>query len=440
MDNKFFDAHFHAYNLSHPNLSAFLDRFFSKDKSKNEEEDTDDDNPDKDKSLYGAISSLFKLRTDALNVLSIMDNDCGNYFLNIDYYLMNAGKGYKFPEMTDYQKIVLVPLVVDFTVNRKQFDKKFEKKVFYKLPPQKPVDAQISDLFKGIKFYYENDLQVISKIVNKKTIYDINHININDTGETLENAKNRKRFEIYPFLGLNTLHYNLKELKADLEKYFYNYNSLNTKQKDLYQKFYDKLGTFDGNLNKENYDYNFIFSGIKVYPPLGFDPWPLDAKEKAKVEHLYKICSEKGIPVTTHCSSGGFKSVFDNKKLTNPKKWEQVLQTYPKLKLNLAHMGYSKESWKNKVIDLICNKSYPNVYTDFSDFGHSQHFYNSLRRKMNNNAVMKEKVMFGSDFMINLFESNSYNDYLKKFFASKLSQVVKDKLCNKNPLIFLFGK
>ena len=341
--------------------------------------------------------------------------------------------------LTDYQKIVLVPLVVDFTVNQKQFDKKFEKKVFYKLPPQKPVDSQISDLFKGIKFYYENDLQVISKTVNKKTIYDINHININDTGETSEHAKKRKRFEIYPFFGLNTLHYEKKELEKLLTKYFGNYNSVNANQKDLYQKFYDKLGTFDGNLNKGNYDYNFIFSGIKVYPPLGFDPWPIDAIEKAKVECLYKFCSNRGIPITTHCSSGGFKSVFDNEKLTNPGKWEQVLQIYPKLKLNLAHMGYSKASWKNKVIDLICNKSYPNAYTDFSDFGHSQHFYNSLRRKMNKNSELENKVMFGSDFMVNLFESDSYNDYLKKFFDSKLLQTDKEKLCNKNPQKFLFG-
>lgn len=430
MDKKFVDAHFHAYNLSHPNLSAFADRFLTKHKEES----------DKKKTLHERINSLFKFPTRALNVLSIMDNDLGDYFLYINYYLYNSEEEKTFPEITNCQKIVLCPLVVDFGLEEKQFDTKFEQNMFYKLPPQKPVNKQISDLFKGIKFYFENDLKVSSVVKQGKTIYDISHININASGETLEHAKKRKLFEIYPFLGINTQNCELAELKVKLDKFFSKYDSLNTSQEELYQKFYDNMGKFDGNLNQKNYDYNYIFSGIKMYPPLGFDPWPTDQIEKTKVQYLYKFCSEKGIPITTHCSSGGFKTIFNNKKLTNPAKWEQVLQKYSNLKLNLAHMGQDNKNWMKKVINLITDKTYPNVYTDFSDYGHDQKFYRSLKKTMNDNKGSEDRIMFGSDFMINLLDSNSYNEYLKIFFESKLDDKIKNKLYNQNPLKFLFGE
>ena len=55
------------------------------------------------------------------------------------------------------------------------------------------------------------------------------------------------------------------------------------------------------------------------------------------------------------------------------------------------------------------------------------------------NPELYKKILFGSDFSINLLASkvNSYNEYLKAFQVAKLSY--KDYLCEFNPERFLFG-
>jgi len=104
------------------------------------------------------------------------------------------------------------------------------------------------------------------------------------------------------------------------------------------------------------------FAGVKLYPPLGFDPWPTTSTEEmAKVRYLYGYCSEKAIPITMHVSDGGFIAVPNSEELTSPRKWQAVLHAYPHLKVNLAHMGHQakkkwglfpKREWQEIVLDL----------------------------------------------------------------------------------------
>lgn len=137
------------------------------------------------------------------------------------------------------------------------------------------------------------------------------------------------------------------------------------------------------------------FLGIKLYAPVGFSPTsPVLFGTDREDDCLYRYCSENAIPITAHCSPGGFAS-FANKvtvhghiqvnegveieiegmqgpvgsdgvceingrvlfstsveqhgleamvaersrTLNHPNIWRRVLEKYPELYLNLAHFG-----------------------------------------------------------------------------------------------------
>ncbi len=65
---------------------------------------------------------------------------------------------------------------------------------------------------------------------------------------------------------------------------------------------------------------NNIFAGIKLYPPLGFEPWPNNSEELTKVELLYDTCIKQNIPVIPHCSTGGFLVESNYKAFSDPSK------------------------------------------------------------------------------------------------------------------------
>ncbi len=267
---KFYDNHFHAFNWSHLNVLVFLKRFNIK------------------RLLVAGsmISIIMKTFTPEKvrkfqNFLSLMENDIARYFLLVEYLLKNKEPAVISPDNTftigdvTFNKIVLTPLMMDFSYKHAG-----QPDIFYNTPPGKPIVEQVVDVFNGIKIYCEN------KIVEKGTRLEYE-----------KDYKANKLFEIYPFLGLNTRHYDCEQLDEMLNnKYFKDY-------KGCQQSLYENMGNFDGEI--ESIGSN-VFAGIKVYPPFGFDPWPDDEYEKQKVEILYDCCIKNGIPITTHCSTGGF--------------------------------------------------------------------------------------------------------------------------------------
>lgn len=457
-DKKIFDVHFHAFNLSHPNFSAFVDRlnlrptfkftisrifFYLMGKLKIFTASLKSTRNLKQTLLHlrtGKGSDDTNLSIKAMNLISIMDNDIEDYFLYLEYFLENSKEFMSQMEYSGKNKIILTPLIMDFGLSEKKFDTAFENQIFYKFPPQKSVIKQVKDLFYGIKRYYDFSIQVSEKIIDGTTMFDIKHkISDKNISEKIES----KLFEIYPFMGLNPLNNSFTQLQNLLEKYFGEYD-LNKYSGDvLYNKFYNKLGIFDGNVYEKGFNYNFLFAGIKMYPPLGFDPYPENnSEEMAKNKYLFDFCEKRGIPITVHCSDGGFVTIKDNILFTSPHRWENVLYKFPKLKLNLAHFGHQTDtfhpdSWRNKIISMI--EKYDNLYTDLGDLGSNNAFYNELIMRVNKNKILADRVLFGSDFMINLLGNNSYNDYLFKFFNSDIDQELKNKFCNTNPAKFLFG-
>ena len=200
-----------------------------------------------------------------------------------------------------------------------------------------------------------------------------------------------------------------------------------------------------------------VFAGIKLYPPLGFDPNPdgniHQNSRKKKAWYLYGFCQKRKIPITVHTSDGGFQIMSSelHYKYTSPKRWLGVLLNFPNLYINFAHNGVQDavmngpHEWKKILFEeIICAKEngqwkYPNVYSDVSDLLNSEEAYKQWEEGMaalnlgNTPAERNEKIeriksrlLFGSDFMINLRESRSYSEYVSRFVCNKPESYAKN--------------
>lgn len=404
-EKAFYDIHMHALNLSHPYLLAFIQRLkIPQILVLN--------------SILGPIASLLigQNLNKIKNLLAVMENDIGSFFLMMEDYLKKDNGS---PLLRDgrlhisgnvYSKIVLTPLMMDFGYKSITDN----PNTYYNELSQKPIVEQVVDVFNGIKKY--------------------------------QNKSSNQLFEIYPFLGLNTQNYDIGRIEKMLAKYFGNYHASR-------EELNRNMGEFDGDI--EHLGSN-SFAGIKVYPPLGFDPWPDDQEELEKVKYLYHYCSRNSIPITAHGSEGGFVVIptKEARDYTSISKWESILKVeeYSKLKINLAHFPipekrlgiFPKKRRLRDILKLVSN--YDNVYVDFSNRAINDEYYRSLRRLLDTSSgelktKLKSRILFGSDFMINLLSVKSYNEYLELFSEnSYLEAEEKDSFCCTNPERFLFSK
>lgn len=417
MGKMFYDVHFHALNLSHPNILAFVRKL--------------------NWQLLALATPLLATPVTllareslgrVLNLLTVMENDTGSFFMLVEHYLRGDpltrglldGDGLLVGGER-YAGIVLTPLMMDFGF------KNICSRTYYRLPPQKPIVSQVEDLFTGIRAYREGELHAESRD-DRTTAWIVPRIS-------------PPLFEIYPFLGLNTRNYDLADLKRLLAKYFGAYEG-------RYADFRKNLGTFQGNIGDLG---SHCFAGIKLYPPIGFNPWPAaDGRggEREKVEHLYGFCCDHGIPVTVHCSDGGFELAEDPHGLTDPGNWAAVLAQKPfaTLKLNFAHFGkqsrrryllLSRTAWRQRILALL--REYPRLYTDFSYVGLAEEDYRMLAEHCRTSPWLGERLLFGSDFMISLLSLESYNACLGGFAGTPaFNDAQKGALCHANPERFLW--
>jgi predicted TIM-barrel fold metal-dependent hydrolase len=197
-----------------------------------------------------------------------------------------------------------------------------------------------------------------------------------------------------------------------------------------------------------------VFCGVKLYTPNGYSPTDIDLMKKGG---LYDFCVKKNIPITAHHSFAGFATplssveidgyIYDKglkevhgpvelskafsedwvqeraMRFNHPDIWEKVMQAYPTLKLNLAHFGNGNPDWQKKIYSLISNRNYPNMHTDLScwcnieDQGKKeiglQTFYNKYYKDAPD--YVKSKILYGSDFYLDLLYVNSLADFYKNF-------------------------
>lgn len=433
----FYDAHCHVMNLRHPNLSAVINRYL------NEAGGLTSFVAGVAVMLTGFpgaqkfLLSLTRKDERILSLLAIMETPLGDYLLQMEEDLQKRvwGKGICIPNSEEtYEKVFLTPLLMDFALRGNE---KKNSKLVYSVR-WKPMADQVRDVCLGIADYYREK----------------------------ESKKEVPMLEVHPFMGINPLIYNLdpngddsQTLNQVLDKYFLNFTGAESCSVRRERILAYNWRTFKGDLDALGPD---VFLGIKVYPPTGFNPWPMNNKEQTdmipnagwkKLRDFYSYCVAKNIPVTTHCSNGGFLTDPAYKDFADPARWAKVLEEYPKLRLNLAHLGhddrdnedmtglFSEKSWRRAAADLACK--YDNVYVDISYRGVKPGYYEELGKLFESltdpvQKRLEDKIIFGSDFMINLMAIDSYSKYMQNFMSSSLGVVLMDKFCNKNPESFLF--
>lgn len=469
-ESIFFDIHCHTMNLSHPCLYAFLKRSLRIP-----------DNPVL-AAIVGAVGGGIvgllapfaggPISRKYLNHLSIMERNVSRILMAIEDDL----PGTISINGREFDRVTITPLLMDFWADETA------KRIHYQFTP-KSIIPQVLDVLNGIADYantvrgdeYEKcknqfpDIKAEGRQIgsNKQWRLDLRRMNTPNTNRILGSfGPKKRRVMALPFMGLNTVYCFLKgkdrkphestNLNQLLDKYFGKNGT--EPYTGTYIGLSNKFGQFEGDLREIGGDY---FTGIKVYPPLGFDPWPADWDELEKVRYLYDFCQENGVPIVSHCSDGGFK-VGNPKEAVNrshPGKWSCVVKEYPGLRLNIAHFGGQNsgmrynESWWNKpymklryggdpqwvkiIVSLL--KEYENVYSDISYSGVSTEYYKSLAKIIKENKEIENKMLFGSDFTINLLSIENYREYIENFLETQyLSDSLKVNMCNINPINFLF--
>jgi len=408
---RFYDIHCHAFTLSHPCFLAFtqtlmrrgLEEVYAQMAAPN----------------YLIAALFFKTGERMRNALSVLERDVGSIFSLMEDDLSGgfAKEGDGGALLSDgqlrlgglgYTRLVLCPLVVDFQCAA------FlpSEGTYYDSPSSKSVAVQTRDLLEGIRYY--------------------------------RRSRPRGFLEIRPFLGMDTRHHTAASLASFLERAFEGYARGGASSREAF----DAMREFD-----ESSPVPGRFAGIKVYPPLGFDPWPEGGREREKVELLWSFCESRDIPVVTHCDDQGFRVVGmeENWRLCSPEHWEGLLRAHPRLRLDFAHFGQryfhprgkpASRDWTDRIVRLMVG--YPNVYADLAFNGCEGEYYEWLEGYLGGMSaglaeLVSRRLMFGSDFVANLTKIRSYSDYFRIFATSRLPDALKERLGHDNPESFLLG-
>lgn len=185
---------------------------------------------------------------------------------------------------------------------------------------------------------------------------------------------------------------------------------------------------------------NDSFTGIKIYPVMGFAP------NDPELYPIYGYCEDNDIPITTHCQWGGIPGLHDYYDLADPAYWESVLEDFPELTVNLAHNGHPGSPWQRHIRRLILE--HPNVYTDLSyalAMWVIPWLYFRQVKKMLQTSHLQDRVLYGTDWYMGrcFWTESSYLDWFTRR-AAKIPgcrvQFTDDdlqRLTDNNPKSFL---
>lgn len=410
----FFDQHFHVMNIEHPNLLSFFASL-------------DTGIPDLITSGVFSPSYIFtsKNRKGALmldrisNTLNTFDQDIGTTLALMEDDLKGLFPSHEedslvpeLPYIRDgkmhmrsrtYDKMAMCPLLMDFSSTQAGTDS-----LYYPTQKTKRILQYAEDTLAGFDWYHKNRPDGL--------------------------------FEFFPFIGITPPAHSIEFIEELLETYVVKDHKIRNQRTQGKQKFY----------------------GVKLYPPLGYDPWPSDPKERDKVILIYEFCTKYDIPIMTHCDDQGFRAIApkDAWKYTSPHAYKPVLGKYPLLRIDFAHYGWQYNTMQKNPITLLsaaANKvpdspwfyelvelmhSYPNIYADFSFSGTTSDFYTQLQNYIHSldddkAETVLSRSIFGSDFNVNLLKVESYNSYYRIFELSPFSDDEIHQFVQTNPMRFM---
>lgn len=179
-----------------------------------------------------------------------------------------------------------------------------------------------------------------------------------------------------------------------------------------------------------------VFSGVKMYPALGFDVSDYLGERNKGLSSVYEQAEALGKPIVSHCSKGGIRGPEDhsgsNEYFSQPERWFSALCDFPKLKVCLAHGGgessfrslaSQSKGWATSVEKGLTE--FPNLYVDCAfhsgSVARSVDYFADLRKIMAGPFACQ--VLFGSDWplhwityeyetLINVWKSNCLQDLI----------------------------
>lgn len=179
-----------------------------------------------------------------------------------------------------------------------------------------------------------------------------------------------------------------------------------------------RVGVIDAVLKGDLVSKTGPFYGVKLYPRLGYHPDCLD------LDPIYKFCSDNDIPITTHCSPGGFPTEeWQYKDFGDPKNFKNILQKYPTLRIDFAHFGNPDDNWRKTIFDLM---QYPNVYTDLSCYT-STDSLEKMKENYWSSELFRSRCMYGTDYDIMYFTKPIT---LQTYFDNFKNSFTEDELIN----------
>jgi uncharacterized protein len=191
------------------------------------------------------------------------------------------------------------------------------------------------------------------------------------------------------------------------------------------------------------------FKGVKIYPPLGYEP-----NHPRLMDEIYPFMIEKDIPLLAHCSPGVVNSremsVEQAHTLADPDNYKVVMAKFPELRICLGHFGgigewrrhldeFSEQkepTWLSKIRKMMKSGKYPNLYTDISYTIFNFQENVTLLSVLLEEKEILGKVLFGSDFYMVKNEK-----YSEKRLSIDLRSVLGEekfwRIANENPRVFL---
>jgi predicted TIM-barrel fold metal-dependent hydrolase len=206
------------------------------------------------------------------------------------------------------------------------------------------------------------------------------------------------------------------------------------------------------------YVEDYGFTGIKLYPALGFFPFDY------RMRDIYLYAIENSLPIITHCDQGGifYKGPLTTEQLnpislnprkkvsyakyknlnaaefknffTDPLNFQEVLEIdeFKDLKICFAHFGGKEmilgangyypyqQNWYKSIKTLI--KLFPNIYTDISYTLHNNN--KKLTKQFTvdfSDPDIMDKILFGTDYYMTVREKNEIkliNDFIENYRIS----------------------
>jgi len=460
--NYRYDAHCHVFNkdlISRRIIISMLHEFIEMLELENNEEYKKRDKSKNSEDFFNRLKRIHNFITigfkeDSIAVYETLDN--------------------AYKSLPQTKKFRYTPLMFDLKFCFQELLNDSDEKIFdNSLTKQKEFDNLFLQ-FEKIKQIINNKLTNLS--ADKQTLAKTIFTNITNVVANLKSKRETSSYE--PFLIANAEHHSFEaqinqliRLKIKYPENVFPFFVVDPRRKGVLE------------LMKKYVGKGKPFHGVKLYTANGYSPTdPILFGKNIGDDCVYKYCVDNQIPITAHCSSGGFSSfvqqleirgdyylnnqtihkeseilkfeyniLHDGKKaiderqtrLNHPLLWKIVLEKYKTLRLNLAHFGGDDGKMsgvrREAILKLISEKEngtykYPNLYTDLSCII-SPTVLNTIYKNIY--PSIKDKIMYGSDFYLNMVFIDDIQTYYKQFLST-FSQADFDQISITNPVKFLF--